>query len=161
MSVAHMFALPEAAAQAQFRSPLHSASHDLEWSLPTLPHLDFLHPTPLLLETLQSALPREVGRGPCWSHEPGSPIGDGIENRLHLRSRPCRGQMLQIERMSETGNAVAKSEVARKGPERAVLANYFLYSGAAERTRTSGPIITNDVLYHLSYSGDEALLSPY
>ncbi len=25
--------------------------------------------------------------------------------------------------------------------------------GAAERTRTSGPIITNDVLYHLSYSG--------
>jgi hypothetical protein len=30
--------------------------------------------------------------------------------------------------------------------------NYIL--GAAERTRTSDPIITNDVLYHLSYSGD-------
>ncbi len=26
-------------------------------------------------------------------------------------------------------------------------------SGAAERTRTSDPIITNDVLYQLSYSG--------
>ena len=26
--------------------------------------------------------------------------------------------------------------------------------GAAEETRTPDPIITNDVLYHLSYSGD-------
>ena len=28
-----------------------------------------------------------------------------------------------------------------------------LESGAAEGTRTPDPIITNDVLYHLSYSG--------
>ena len=28
-----------------------------------------------------------------------------------------------------------------------------MISGAADRTRTYDPIITNDVLYHLSYSG--------
>ena len=30
-------------------------------------------------------------------------------------------------------------------------------SGAADRTRTYDPIITNDVLYQLSYSGIQAL----
>ena len=30
---------------------------------------------------------------------------------------------------------------------------HSLESGAAEGTRTPDPIITNDVLYHLSYSG--------
>lgn len=30
---------------------------------------------------------------------------------------------------------------------------FGLEFGAAERTRTSDPIITNDVLYQLSYSG--------
>ena len=29
----------------------------------------------------------------------------------------------------------------------------FFYTGAAEGTRTPDPIITNDVLYQLSYSG--------
>jgi hypothetical protein len=29
-----------------------------------------------------------------------------------------------------------------------------LITGAADRTRTYDPIITNDVLYHLSYSGN-------
>ncbi len=32
--------------------------------------------------------------------------------------------------------------------------------GAAERTRTSDPIITNDVLYQLSYSGVPSALLP-
>ncbi len=32
-------------------------------------------------------------------------------------------------------------------------------SGAAEGTRTPDPIITNDVLYHLSYSGHGAVFS--
>ena len=35
-----------------------------------------------------------------------------------------------------------------------LLLTYFLETGAAEETRTPDPIITNDVLYHLSYSGD-------
>ncbi len=34
------------------------------------------------------------------------------------------------------------------------LAGQGMRTGAAERTRTSDPIITNDVLYQLSYSGD-------
>ena len=34
------------------------------------------------------------------------------------------------------------------------LDDFGCESGAAEETRTPDPIITNDVLYHLSYSGD-------
>ena len=34
------------------------------------------------------------------------------------------------------------------------------YFGAADRTRTYDPIITNDVLYQLSYSGAEVGIAP-
>ena len=33
------------------------------------------------------------------------------------------------------------------------------FNGAADRTRTYDPIITNDVLYHLSYSGQSPTLN--
>ncbi len=38
-------------------------------------------------------------------------------------------------------------------PKSLVFIIYFYLGGAAEGTRTPDPIITNDVLYHLSYSG--------
>ena len=38
------------------------------------------------------------------------------------------------------------------------LDDFIWESGAAEGTRTPDPIITNDVLYHLSYSGLPAAL---
>jgi hypothetical protein len=37
----------------------------------------------------------------------------------------------------------------------------YEYNGAADRTRTYYPIITNDVLYQMSYSGIQTLLWPY
>ena len=37
--------------------------------------------------------------------------------------------------------------------KRRKISYLWCFSGAAERTRTSDPIITNDVLYQLSYSG--------
>ena len=43
---------------------------------------------------------------------------------------------------------------ARANPTHRVSLGFAgIENGAAERTRTSDPIITNDVLYQLSYSG--------
>ena len=38
-------------------------------------------------------------------------------------------------------------------PKYKIILDYFKSSGAADRTRTYYPIITNDVLYQMSYSG--------
>ena len=45
--------------------------------------------------------------------------------------------------------------------ERAGRFSASAVNGAAYRTRTCDPIITNDVLYQLSYTGAETLLWPY
>ena len=55
--------------------------------------------------------------------------------------------------MAANETAIAKSETGRGGPQWAVRTLQKLGNGAADRTRTYDPIITNDVLYHLSYSG--------
>ncbi len=38
---------------------------------------------------------------------------------------------------------------------------FVVFYGAGDRTRTYDPIITNDVLYQLSYTGAETLLWTY
>jgi hypothetical protein len=67
--------------------------------------------------------------------------------------------------MDESSRSVSKAimppDFGQSGPAKTSTARYFRMSsegfggpsGAAEETRTPDPIITNDVLYQLSYSG--------
>ena len=77
---------------------------------------------------------------------------DGLSLSLH--SYFC----LQIRAIQITGCRLKKLD--RKGEFQSLkmLKQLFLnifpgFAGAADRTRTYDPIITNDVLYQLSYSG--------
>ena len=57
------------------------------------------------------------------------------------------------ERLAEIAPAPVRQITAQSYGTRQLSLICFEKSGAAEETRTPDPIITNDVLYQLSYSG--------
>jgi hypothetical protein len=51
------------------------------------------------------------------------------------------------------GGSFARTEMSRKKIHHKIFNDYNVMNGAANRTRTCDPVITNDVLYQLSYCG--------
>ena len=88
-------------------------------------------------------------------------VSERPADRQSFATQMMRGRLRQLREVHCTGKGQGgcrrTAELAFPFKVLGKFTGHRVCYGAAEGTRTPDPIITNDVLYHLSYSGDRSV----